>query len=282
MEGGYGSLGNNSGKQEIRPISRKTKVIVLTVIAVIVIGLAGFTIYEKFFDFEKIDLMKGIEPPTVAGYSGTGYVEGVNDEGYLDAVVKENAKTEAGARFLETVSYKVDKVNGLNNGDTLVVKAVYDEEGAKEAKIKVTNDTLQCKVDGLIERFANGEELKNTVGEEGVSTAVNMLQKYVIDNHSGMKVTHEKTYFSREDGEDPEKEYQDYLVCVFRVKDEYNDYHVWSSLSPINKSTEFGKLRDLIADGALEANECYGGYDSINEAMQDFEAGRYVKTWEVK
>ena len=38
MEGGYGSLGNNSGKQEIRPISRKTKVIVLTVIAVSPLG----------------------------------------------------------------------------------------------------------------------------------------------------------------------------------------------------------------------------------------------------
>ena len=54
-------------------------------------------------------------------------------------------------QFEMGVSYELDKDTGLSNGDKVTVTVKYDEDIAKENKVKVTGDKKEFKVEGLNE-----------------------------------------------------------------------------------------------------------------------------------
>lgn len=104
---------------------------------------------------KEVDLTKGVSLEA-EGYSGHGHISvdssGVQKRIAKDANLDYNDNNQL--IFVEGIRYEIqDKKDNYKNGDVVVVKANYDENAAKQAKIKVSNDTAKLKVKGLCKVF---------------------------------------------------------------------------------------------------------------------------------
>lgn len=111
--------------------------IIIFVVIVLVAGVGGgYAIwYNSFTDVRLSDYSS----VTLAGYDKHGTAS-------LDVL----GETEY-AEFFRTVSASLDMTENLSNGDELTVSYVYDEEIAKNSKLRVDDTDAHIKVEGLID-----------------------------------------------------------------------------------------------------------------------------------
>ena len=227
--------------EKIRGLSRKQKVGIISVIAVCIVGFAGFKIYNTFFNFDEIDLMGQMTQPTFSGYDGDGSIDTYPGMGNIDYY-----RTKPGIEeFINSVTYKVDKEEGLSNGDKVTVTAEYSAETAKSLKIKVIKDSVTVKVTGLIGRFKDG----NDIGKKDVKlieTAMDAVAKTAVDDNYDYR---DETYtfkrlallYAREDKREyDDGTYNDKVLGVYQtVCGEDTEYFVVESYGSVNSQTDF-------------------------------------------
>ena len=139
---------------------------------------------------QEVDLTKGL---TVGfeGYDGYGYAD-------IDSSESRHALTQDldydrndmnQYAFWSNIGYEVvDERHDYENGDKVAVKATYDENLAKQLKIKVTNDTKEFKVKGLKKVYRLGSDFKEGYIEDFQKAAdeafEDSLSYYDYDGHA--------------------------------------------------------------------------------------------------
>lgn len=246
--------------EKIKGMTRKQKIGVVSVIAAIFIVFGGFKIYDAFFNFDKINLMEGMNQPTFSGYDGEGIVDDYPSMGDIDYDMTKSGMAE----FLNDVTYTMDKTEGLSNGDEVIITALYSEATAKALKVKVTEDTMTVKVEGLTERFADG----NAIPEKSVKKIGQVMDQYVEDNAKNLYSYYfddEKTsckrldlIFARQENREYEwAGYDDKVLGIYQIAgEEETRYLVVSTDCEINSATDFDALG--CEDGYLKSHFVYG------------------------
>lgn len=226
---------------KIKGLSRKQKTTIISVTAVIVLALAGFKVYDVFFNFDKIDLVENMTQPTFSGYDGEGIVATGPDVGNLDY-----DRTKPGIEeFVNSITYKLDKKEGLSNGDKVTVIAQYSAETAKSLKIKVVNDSTTVKVSGLIGRFKNGKDIEKkdlkvieaAMEAEAESAAENHYD-YRDESHTCKRLA---LLFARDEREEFNSEgCNDKLLGIYQtVCGEDTEYFIVETYGSIDSQTDF-------------------------------------------
>lgn len=106
----------------------------------------------------SVDLMEFVDV-SFTGVDGNGNaacnMDGVALEKALVGDTDGQISAEEGKKLLEivpfefSINYKLDKSSGLSNGDKVTVSVSYNEEAAKELKIKVKGSSKTFTVEGL-------------------------------------------------------------------------------------------------------------------------------------
>lgn len=149
-----------------------------------------------------VDLVEGISLDE-SGFDGHGQVY-VTSKGFADRIANEmelDYNDMNQLAFLSGIDYKIqDEKHTYNNGDTVTVKATYDENAAKKAGVKVTKDTIELKVknlwkvykkksdypDGFVDKFNEKTEKHFTKDlEEYLVTDYKWIGNYIITYHDG-------------------------------------------------------------------------------------------------
>lgn len=134
---------------------KNTLLIAIGVVAVIVIAVAGFMVYNNS-KATAVDLFSLSTEPEYEGYNGEGEIikevslsEAASSK--LVSEAKENRRDDIKA-FLATVSFDVEPTKSLSNDDKIHVTATYDADLAKEKHIDIINNEGDYTVSGLEER----------------------------------------------------------------------------------------------------------------------------------
>ena len=234
--------------EKVKNLTKKQKLTILGVAAAAVILIGGVTIYNTFFNFEELDLIANVQPPTFSGYNGEGIVENAPSKGDIDYdITDENMEA-----FLDDITYTLDKTESLSNGDEVTITAVYSEETAKALKIKVTEDTMTVKVSGLIERYAEG----NSIPKEEVEAVAKVMDQRAEE------CAQSSLHFY---GDDPEVQRLD-LAFARQKEADYSGHYKDRILGVYKAYTEESLCCFIIATS-----------DEVNE-ITDFEAMEYFES----
>lgn len=128
--------------------SKMVPLIIAIVIAVIIVaGIAGFFIWSTKIKTTEVDLTSRIPQSAITflGENGEGTAQ-------IDEVKARNA-IEAGdkkaKKFIEGVSYTIDKDTNLSNGDEITVTADYSATDQETYRIEPKNTSRKFVVKGL-------------------------------------------------------------------------------------------------------------------------------------
>ncbi len=263
--------------KRVKQLTKKQKAAIIGAVAVIIVGFAGFKIYDTFFNFDQINLMEGMETPTFSGYDGEGIVETYPQSGNFDY-----DKTKIGIEeFIDDVTYSIDKTEGLSNGDEVTITAEYSEQTAKALKIKVTEDVLKVKVEGLVERYKDEAEISRE-DLKLIYTAMDADAETFVNDYfqSEEQVDWERlaVIFARAQ-EKSYDTYDDKLFGIYRVnhgeKISYFRVDVTEEMNKSIKSTDLhyeeGRVYDYLKDaiGIYADDDC--GYDTMEIGISDVE-----------
>lgn len=144
----------------------KKQTILLTVVCVLIAGaLAGFIGYRLWYNsFTDISLAE-YTSITLSGYDTHGTAQ-------LDII----GETEY-ASFFRTVDAKLSAEENLSNGDELSVSYTYDEQAAKDNKLRINAADAVFTVEGLTPQTVINKELVFSgldVSFEGISPCISM------------------------------------------------------------------------------------------------------------
>lgn len=120
--------------------------IILLVVKFVVLDKDDFSLVR--YAMVKVEGFEGMAEATVL----------VDDVGLFDAITGEDVAAEEELEyraFVDSVEFSLDIREGLANGDTIRITAVYDEALANKLGIKVGTTKKEYKVSGLV----NGKEL---------------------------------------------------------------------------------------------------------------------------
>lgn len=126
---------------------------VITAACIVVIGAVYVFISNKK---TNIDLAKTCEY-TMQGESGRGSLGRVSCTNDYDG---DDIKIN---KFLRYVTYKVENDGNLKNGDKIKIYANYADETIEELKLNITNDAYEVEISGLIEYYANVEDIPKEI-----------------------------------------------------------------------------------------------------------------------
>lgn len=126
----------------VKEKAKKHKVLLLGILAVILL-LGSFSIYNKYFNKTKVDVIDGIVLE-FDGVSGDGNAR-INVENITKT---NNAKINL---FLDNVQYSLNKSTGLSNGDVVQLTAMPNIQLMEDNKYSVKVLVKEFTVDGLDE-----------------------------------------------------------------------------------------------------------------------------------
>lgn len=156
-------------------LKSKNGKITVAVVAVLIVLFAGYKVWDTFFNKTAINLVNGISIEC-NGYSGTGSVS--VDTSNLE--IDYNEENEDLSDFVNSVDYEIvapeGKENGeLSNGDTVTIRATYDEDEAKDLKLEITGETT-AEVSGLTVKYKSAGEVDQSIITNLQETAVTELE----------------------------------------------------------------------------------------------------------
>ena len=179
-----------------RKAARRREAIVYTVAAVAVLAVLGVVIGILLwhFSFTKIALSDYLQVD-FSGYDTHGVAEVHMDVG------------PGSPDFWSAVETDVDKSENLKNGDEITVSFAFDEEVAKESKLKVDGTEIVVTVEGLDERTlidANRLFSGLSVTQNGLSPRVSLTVENTSEDEFVSQITYEidsdKSFYA--DGEE--------------------------------------------------------------------------------
>ena len=243
--------------EKMKALTRKQKIIAGSLIAAVIIAIGGCGIYNTFFNYDKIDLITDMTMPTFSGYDGEGTVDVYPDIGGVDYDMTRADVSE----FINDVSYSIDKTENLSNGDEVTVTATYSEQTAKALKIKVTEDTMTITVEGLIERYKDGDDISKD-DLNSITAAMEEKAQAVADDYFDEKADCERmaVLFAKA-REKNYGAYDDKLFGIYRLTHENQTSYVRVEVSgEMNKSVDVAGLQ-------CEASWIY---DNLKDALGSY------------
>lgn len=307
---------NASVDERIKARTGMFKKILVGVIA-LTVGIASYCVYDNFFNYEEVDLFADKPEVATEGYDGVGIVTYDTQQAYADGTYvlddedsdysdydSESTSKEAQARrdFADTVTYSFNDTANFSNGDKVVITADYDEDLAKEAKIKVKEDSKTYKVSGLMERFKKD-------GSDISDKQMKLIKKYCSD-YAAEEVEDDQTVFgkleefdfvSRKEGctatslfqVDCTPYYNDAILAVFSYsvpnfpEEEGRHRYGYMYIEGVNRSTDFKKLgevsqhSDPLYGQNIGINIGFGNYRSMDDVQkaikENFEGEKITK-----
>ena len=132
-------------------LDKKKKIILAGIAAAIVVVIAMLAVLSSYTTVDMAKLFN----VTFDGVNKDGTILVKNNDPELDRVFLELAKKDNMGEFqvaeiLGTIHFDMP-TEGLANGQEIIVKAEYDEEAFKKAKINVRNAQRKITVSGLVE-----------------------------------------------------------------------------------------------------------------------------------
>ncbi|MBQ3282033.1 MAG: SH3 domain-containing protein [Eubacterium sp.] len=139
-------------------IFRNMLILVLILMLIVAAGAAAFVWYALYgwADKTKLDLVSNIDVSDLGleGYDGEGILR--YDEEYLASLVEYSGNSSKVKHFIENVSYTVTPDTDISNGDTVTIKAEFDEKEARQVGVKVVKDTKKLVIEQLDEKDEAG------------------------------------------------------------------------------------------------------------------------------
>lgn len=178
-----------------KPSKKKhTKVIVSALIAVVAIVVAlvlWLVLRPKTIDLSEYLKVK------YSGFNGHATASIELDEKALKNKIDDNSVAK---KFIEKLEYKIEDNKDLSNGDELTVKIKISSSFLKENKLKLKDDTIKIKVEGIKEALS-------------VDMSKYLKLEYKgFNKHATAKVTLEEEKMKEDLGEDIAKKLKDRLV----------------------------------------------------------------------
>lgn len=190
-------------------VKKKSKVLYLGIagIGLLVLVIFGFG-YSYFTKPVQISLTSNCEY-SMSGNDGSGTIQYSCMPDFDDNDERQKA-------FMDTVDYEIENNEDLSNGDVVIIKAVYDENVAKENRIEPIDTELEIEVSGLekekeiktFSKLRSVEEFIDILKEH----EINITDKYVFDDsdfeYEQIHGVIEKAYFEDGDyeGQSPKSE----------------------------------------------------------------------------
>ena len=256
---------------KVKRMGIKQKRAAIAIIAAIAVCCAGFGVWNTFFNFEKIDLMEGLNDPVFAGYDGSGYMESGPEMGNIDY-----DKTKVGVEdFINSITYSVDKTENLSNGDEVTITAEYSEKTAKALKIKITGDTKKIKVSGLVERYKDGSEIKEAdvkILEESMDQEAEEAAEYAYDYRDENYNWERLAILYARDEQTEDGTIDDTVIGIYRaVCGDDTEYFTVSSTLPVNSATDYINMEYRVSSFYSHFVYCIDYYleDSSAYALSD-------------
>ena len=173
--------------------------IAIPLVLLIILLIVKFTVIDKKefslvrYAMVKVEGFEGIAKATVL----------VDDVGLFDAITGEDVAAEEELEyraFVDSVEFSLDIREGLANGDTIRITAVYDEALANKLGIKVGTTKKEYKVSGLekgkeLDLFADVKIITEGISPYVYVTYLNESKndylkglEYRIDKASGLSI----------------------------------------------------------------------------------------------
>lgn len=307
---------NASVDERIKARTGMFKKILVGVIA-LTVGIASYCVYDNFFNYEEVDLFADKPEVATEGYDGVGIVTYDTQNAYEDGTYilddedsddsdydSESASEEAQAKqdFADSVYYSFNTTDNLSNGDKVTITAKYDEDLAKEAKIKVKEDSKTYKVSGLMKRFKkDGSDISDKQMKLIKKYCSDFITEEVEDDQTVFGKLEEFDFVSRKNGCSATDLFQvdcipcycDTIVAVFSYsvpnfpEEEGRHRYGYMYIEGVNKSTDFKNLgevsqsSDPLYGQNIGINIGFGNYRSMNDVQKavkdDFEGEKITK-----
>lgn len=256
---------------------------ILIAVIVAVVGVAGWLIYDNFFNLMPVDLFAYMDELPVYGFSGDGSID--YESGFFSYQGDWTGDPMYSERFYSGISYTVDKDTGLSNGDTVTVKASYDKSLARKCKVKVKEDTKTFEVSGLRERYK--EDLSDMSAEDfnAIKSYMNdYMAREANDNEWTVEGMVKLMFIYRNLSYDDDDNYDDTLVAIYKVTyqdwwdDKVQTAYVPVYMDPIAKQYDYaGEIDKLVDDGDLSVYDNYTN-DSLDELVNDIKTDNNRET----
>lgn len=258
------------GRRNLRIIS---SIVIILLLAVLMIAL--YVRAKVSLPYESIELCN-LAVVDFGGYNSAGTAEVSMDEEAVNAFlakIKQDYKEakfhntdpsdEDYIRFRSSLSFSLDKTEGLSNGDVIVMSCVYDEELADELKIDVTSSTRQLTVGGLptITKLSVSQLFEDLeVTFDGVSPNLTISMKNNSENpfikHMGFEIIDPKEYYRAGDIVRVRGKYSDNLIMETKFMVDGNPEDVVKEYEATCDSEYITSVNDLpasIIDEAIAA-----------------------------
>lgn len=153
-------MSSNRNRDYIRRRKRMRWTVVILIILIVICAALGVLAYTSV-PYETIDLCN-FAVVDFGGYDSAGTAEVMADDMAIDALLAKvkNDYSEAPIhtsepndedylKFRQSLSFAIDKTEGLSNGSKITMSCTYDKELAKSLKIEVNSVTREIIVGGL-------------------------------------------------------------------------------------------------------------------------------------
>jgi len=269
----------NPRKRSSIYVRRRRRARIILLVLVLVLILIVFVVARAIIaqPYEKVDMCE-LASIEFGGYEGAGTCQAVLDEGAVDELLTRlkadyedatfhntNPQNEDYLKFRQSINYNLDNTSNLINGSLVNLSCTYDEELAKELKIKVTNTERSIAVTGLpnvtplsVDELFSGLE----VSFVGISPNLSISMKNSSDNpfisKVGFEIVDPKEYYSAGETVTIKANFSDelsaatqYIVDADR-EECVRDYEVTSSAKYLSGASE---LPNSILEEAISAGK---------------------------
>ncbi|MEG0452145.1 MAG: hypothetical protein RR428_00215 [Coprobacillus sp.] len=172
---------NNENSLQLPPRKSNKNIFIVfgIVMSLIFVCGGGYYIYRTFFQITKINLVESVELSCL-GTDGSG-------KALITALSDYQGNNHNIKDFLESVDYQMvetDEVeNGeLSNGQKVTVIAKYSQSDADRNNIRITNDTVEVEVSGLIKVYTDSSQIPQELLENMKSDVDKKAQNYSTTN----------------------------------------------------------------------------------------------------
>lgn len=250
---------------------------VLIGLIVLILAVAGWFIYDNFFNYEALDLFANDQGITTEGYNGSGILTDYITEYDGDF----SGAGQMAPAFYNSIYYTADVTEGLSNGDKVTVTASYDKDLAKQIKVKAKETSREYTVEGLRERYAsNGSDIEQS-NFAAIKQYMNdyMVREYNSSSDNRKSEGMVKLYFVSPVTTDSSGDYEDFMYAIYKVTydgwdDKRETEYISLVMKPIDKGYDYTtQIDQLVKDGIIEVYE--DGYNTNAANMEQDFLNRY-------
>lgn len=193
------------------------------VIGIVIVALIGLNVFNSL-KRTPIDMTKScyVEFEGISGL-GSASVNCTYDYDMSNAEIED---------FVSSITYEIENDGALKNGDSIQIKAQYDEETAERLKLEPENTTMEVEVTDLKVAYLKFEDIPNEISSNFETATKQMLEKEILKDVGGFFAPSARTVDKME------------CIGIYYKYDEYSDgiayyiYRTEETLKHNSSSTE--------------------------------------------